>query len=121
MEEPIEIAGFEEYLDALVSGNKQIVEDTKYKNSTKIIDDLDILIRNMDLNYFKIEPAKYFGEEVVGVDEIKEMFEKHYAYMPLFRRSEKIKRILISKIKDKRDEKFRELNKKVNELKSSFK
>lgn len=91
LEEPIEIAGFEEYLDALVSGNKQIVEDTKYKNSTKIIDDLDILIRNMDLNYFKIEPAKYFGEEVVGVDEIKEMFEKHYAYMPLFRRSEKIK------------------------------
>ncbi len=121
LEEPIEIAGFEEYLDALVSGNKQIVEDTKYKNSTKIIDDLDILIRNMDLNYFKIEPAKYFGEEVVGVDEIKEMFEKHYAYMPLFRRSEKIKRILISKIKDKRDEKFRELNKKVNELKSSLK
>lgn len=121
LEEPIEIAGFEEYLDALVSGNKQIVENTKYKNSTKIIDDLDILIRNMDLNYFKIEPAKYFGEEVVGVDEIKEMFEKHYAYMPLFRRSEKIKRILISKIKDKRDEKFRELNKKVNELKSSLK
>ena len=120
LEEPIEIAGFEEYLDALASGNKQIVEDTKYKNSTKIIDDLDILIRNMDLNYFKIEPAKYFGEEVVGVDEIKEMFEKHYAYMPLFRRSEKIKRILISKIKDKRDEKFRELNKKVNELKSSL-
>lgn len=121
LEEPIEIASLEEYLEALVAGNKEIIEDAKYKNSTKLIDDLDNLVKDMDLNYFKVQPAKYFGEEVVGVDEIKEMFEKHYAYMPLFRRSEKIKRILISKIKDKRDEKFRELNQKVKELKASLK
>ena len=121
LEEPIEIASFEEYLEALVAGNKNIIEDAKYKNSTEIIGDLNNLVKDMDLNYFNIEPAKYFGKEVVGVDEIKEMFEKHYAYMPLFRRSEKIKRILISKIKDKRDEKFRELNQKVKELKNSLK
>lgn len=121
LEEPVEIASFEEYLELLVSGNKAIIDDSKYKNSTKIIEDLDQLVKNMDLNHFNIQPATYFGEEVVGVDEIKEMFEKHYAYMPLFRRSEKIKRILISKIKDKRDEKFRELNQKTKELKAALK
>ena len=121
LEEPVEIASFEEYLELLVSGNKAIIEDSKYKNSTKIIEDLDKLVEDMDLNHFKIQPATYFGEEVVGIAEIKEMFEKHYAYMPLFRRSEKIKRILISKIKDKRDEKFRELNQRTKELKASLK
>ena len=30
--------------------------------------------------------------------------------MPLFRRSQKVKRVLISKLKDKRDEKVREIN-----------
>lgn len=121
LEEPIEIVGLEEYLEALVTKNREILDDNKYKNSNKIIDDLDKLVEDMNLNYFEIRPATYFGEKVVGVAEIKEMFEKHYAYMPLFRRSEKIKRILISKIKDKRDEKFRELNKKVEEMKASLK
>ncbi|MDO4535879.1 MAG: AAA family ATPase [Clostridium perfringens] len=121
LEEPVEIASFEEYLESLVVGNKAIIDDTKYKNSIKIIEDLDGLVDYMNLNHFKIQSAIYFGEEVVGIDEIKEMFEKHYAYMPLFRRSEKIKRILISKIKDKRDEKFRELNQRIKELKASLK
>ncbi len=121
LEEAVEIASYEEYLELLVAKNKAIVDDTKYKNSIKIIEDLDKLVKEMDLNHFKIQPATYFGEEVVGIDEIKEMFEKHYAYMPLFRRSEKIKRILISKIKDKRDEKFRALNQKIKELKASLK
>lgn len=121
LEEPIEIIGFEEYLEALVTGNDELLKDSKYKNSTDIIDDLDKLVEHMDLNHFSIKPATYFGEEVVSTEEIKEMFEKHYAYMPLFRRSEKIKRILVSKIKDKRDEKFRELNQKVKEMKASLK
>ena len=40
--------------------------------------------------------------------------------MPLFRRSKKIERVLISKIKDKRDEKVRELNAEVKEKLASL-
>ncbi|MDZ7548215.1 AAA family ATPase, partial [Clostridium perfringens] len=49
---------------------------------------------------------------------IDELFNKHYKYMPIFRRSNKIKMILISKIKDKRDEKVREINIKAKEEKA---
>ena len=40
--------------------------------------------------------------------------------MPLFRRSKKIERVLISKIKDKRDEKVRELNAEVKQKLASL-
>ena len=50
------------------------------------------------------------NEEVVPLNEVEDLFEKHYKYMPLFRRSQKVKRVLISKLKDKRDEKVREIN-----------
>ena len=60
------------------------------------------------------------NEEIVYIDEIEELFEKHYKYMPIFRRSQKIKRILFSKIKDKRDEKVREINLKAQEEKSKL-
>ena len=75
----------------------------------------------MNENYFSIKPVIFDGEEIVSKEEIKELFDKHYAYMPLFRRSEKIKRILISKIKDKRDEYVWKLNKDIEEKIKSIK
>ena len=56
------------------------------------------------------------GEEIVSEEEINELFNNFYKYMPIFRRSQKIKRVLISKIKDKRDEKVREINKNTKAL-----
>ncbi len=43
----------------------------------------------MDKDYFHVEDVKYFGDLVISKEEIEEMFNKHYEYMPLFRRSEK--------------------------------
>ena len=53
--------------------------------------------------------------EIVSIKEIEELFTVYYKDMPLFRRSEKIKRILTSKIKDKRDEEVYKLNAEIKE------
>ncbi|MPQ42600.1 HelD family protein [Clostridium tarantellae] len=118
--ENLNIINFEEYLENLVSGNEEIVNDAKYKASYEIIEDLDNLINDLNNNFFAIKEVKYFDNIVISIEEIQELFNKHYAYMPLFRRSEKIKRIIVSKIKDKRDEKVWLLNKEIKELKESL-
>lgn len=120
LEEPLEIMSFEEYLENIVSGNDEFIKEAAYKNSFDIIGDLDKLIKEMDSTHFKIEPVKFSGEVIVTEEEILELFAKHYAYMPLFRRSEKVKRILISKIKDKRDEKVWELNQAIKQMKENL-
>lgn len=120
LEEPVEIMRFEDYLENVVSGNKEFIEEARYKNSYKFIEDLDKLIEDLDNTYFKIKSVKFFEEVIVTENEIKELFIKHYAYMPLFRRSEKIKRILISKIKDKRDQKVWLLNEEIKKHKESL-
>lgn len=120
LEEPVEIMRFEDYLENVVSGNKEFIEEARYKNSYKFIEDLDTLIEDLDNTYFKIKSVKFFEEVIVTENEIKELFIKHYAYMPLFRRSEKIKRILISKIKDKRDQKVWLLNEEIKKHKESL-
>jgi len=94
-------------------GKEEALEEYKYKASNSFIQLLDNTIEQMDKNYFEIKPVTFFGEEIVSVEEIKELFTKYYAHMPLFRRSAKIKRILVSKIKDKRDELVRELNNNI--------
>lgn len=120
MDSELYIMSFDKYLEKILSKDKEFIEDAKYKNSYEIIEDLDNLVKEMDKNYFHIEDVKYFGDLVISKEEIEEMFNKHYEYMPLFRRSEKIKRIILSKIKDKRDEKVWELNEEIRKEKEKL-
>ena len=113
MDDELYIMSFDKYLEKILSNDKEFIEDATYKNSYEIIKDLDNLVKDMDKSYFNVEDVKYFGEVVISKEEIEEMFTKHYEYMPLFRRSDKIKRIILSKIKDKRDEKVWELNEEL--------
>lgn len=120
MESELYIMSFDKYLEKILSEDKEFIEDAKYKNSYEIIKDLDNLVKEMDKDYFHVEDVKYFGDLVISKEEIEEMFNKHYEYMPLFRRSEKIKRIILSKIKDKRDEKVWELNEELRKEKEKL-
>ena len=116
LKEPIK--SFSEYIEEAMTGNEEALTDYKYKSSQRFLDELDEIMADMNENYFKIENVEFFGEEIVGTKEIEELFTKYYSYMPLFRRSEKIRRILTSKIKDKRDEYVRNLN---NEIRNKIK
>ncbi|MCR4943935.1 MAG: AAA family ATPase [Clostridium sp.] len=110
-----DIKGFSEYIEEAMTGNEEALEEYRYKASNSFVELLDNTILDMEENYFKIKPVKFFGEEIVSAEEIEELFTKYYKHMPLFRRSAKIKRILISKIKDKRDDLVRELNAEVKQ------
>ena len=120
MDSELYIMSFDKYLEKILSEDKEFIEDAKYKNSYEIIKNLDNLVKEMDKDYFHVEDVKYFGDLVISKEEIEEMFNKHYEYMPLFRRSEKIKRIILSKIKDKRDEKVWELNEEIRKEKEKL-
>lgn len=109
------VKGFSEYMEEAMVGNEKALEEYKYKSSREFTRFLDSELNNMNKNYFNIKPVTYYGEEIVSIEEIRELFDKYYSYMPLFRRSEKIRRVLTSKIKDKRDEKVRELNKEIKD------
>jgi DNA helicase II / ATP-dependent DNA helicase PcrA len=110
-----DVKGITDYLEKVFQGEEEVIEEIKYKSSKEFINYLDNEIKDMENNYFKIETVTFKGEEIVSLKEVEELFEVHYKYMPLFRRSQKIQRILISKVKDKRDEKVREINQKAKE------
>ena len=104
---------FSYYIEEAMKGNEKALKEYKEKSSREFVNKLDDLIKNMDANYFSPEAVTFFGEEIVSKKEIESLFNEYYSYMPLFRRSEKIKRILTSKIKDKRDELVWKLNKEI--------
>lgn len=115
-----EVYDITNYLEEVLNKNTKIIEEIMYKSSKEFIDLLDKKVSEIEEKYFDIKAVNFLGKEIVNIEEIKELFEVHYKYMPIFRRSQKIKRILFSKIKDVRDEKVREINKKAEEEKASL-
>lgn len=109
------IKSFENYIEDAMNGNEEVLKEYQYKTSKKFAQLLDLIIETLEKEYFKIKPIKFKGEEIVSVKDIVELFTVYYKDMPLFRRSEKIRRILISKIKDKRDEEIYKLNAEIKE------
>ncbi len=109
------IKGFGSYIEDSMNGNEVALKEYKYKSSKEFVNLLDCNVEELDKEYFKIQAIKFDGQEIISIEEIDELFNVYYKDMPLFRRSEKIKRILTSKIKDKRDAEVYKLNAEFKE------
>ncbi|NME83098.1 RNA polymerase recycling motor HelD [Clostridium sp. SM-530-WT-3G] len=110
-----DVKSFGKYMEEAMEGNDEALGEYKYKSSKEFAEVLNKSIEEMNKSYFNIKPVMFKGEEIVSVKEIRELFDVYYKDMPLFRRSEKIRRILTSKIKDKRDELVYALNAEIRE------
>lgn len=110
-----DVKSFGKYMEEAMEGNDEALEEYKYKSSKEFAEILNKSIEEMNKSYFNIKPVMFKGEEIVSIKEIRELFDVYYKDMPLFRRSEKIRRILTSKIKDKRDELVYALNAEIRE------
>lgn len=109
------IKSFGKYIEDAMNDNQEALEEYKYKSSKKFVEVLDSKIKELNEDYFKIQPVIFNNEEIVSVSEVEDLFNNYYKDMPLFRRSEKVRRILTSKIKDKRDEAVYKLNEEIKE------
>ncbi len=114
------IKSFGSYIEDAMNGKDDTLEEYRYKSSKAFVDLLNSNLEILNKKYFKIQPIRFMKEEIVTAKEIEELFTNYYKDMPLFRRSEKIKRILISKIKDKRDEEVYKINAEFKEKISSL-
>lgn len=108
------IMSFKDYMEKVLSGDEEFKQNILYKNSLSYIKKLDELIALMDYGYFNIQEVSLYDETIVPKEEIDEMFKTYFKSMPLFRRTKKIKRIIYSKIKDKRDALIRQIEKEHN-------
>ncbi len=115
-----EVMSLKEYMEKVLSGEKEFTEDIAYKNSVQYKNFLDKAIERLDREYFKIEDLVFMDELVLSKEDIMEMFYTHYKTMPLFRRAKKIKRIIYSKIRDARDTKVRVIQKEYEKTVKSL-
>ena len=109
------VMSFKEYMEKVLTGDKDFIQDVIHKNSSAFVRELDELVDKLNNGFFHIQDVVFDGNIIVSEKEIKELFNDYYKDMPLFRRSKKVKRIIFSKIKDVRDEAVRRIEKEHKE------
>ena len=109
------VMSLKDYMEKILIGDQNFIESILYKNSVNYINELDKLVVKLNNCYFKIRNVELLGKVISTKEEIEELFNKYFNSMPLFKRSKRIKRIIYSKIKDRRNEKIRELEKNYKE------
>jgi DNA helicase-2/ATP-dependent DNA helicase PcrA len=104
-----DVMNVEEYMEKILSKDKEFINDLIYKNSDIFVEDLDKLINSIEKKYYKLQDVVYNNKTIVSKEECEKMYNEHYKNMPLFRRTKKLKRIIFSKLKDERDSRVREI------------
>lgn len=79
------------------------------------MEDLDCFMEELEQNIFITEDVVLMDEVAIDKKEIDEMLYSYYKYMPLFKRSKKVKRIVFSKIRDTRNKKVYEIQRQYEE------
>ncbi|MBV4417891.1 AAA family ATPase [Clostridium tyrobutyricum] len=101
---------FKEYMEDILENKNNFKVEIMHKRSTEYINELDSLINELENNYFKVEDVRFYDEVIVKKSEIQDMLNIHFEYMPLFKRSDRIIRVIYSKIRDKRNKIVRKIN-----------
>lgn len=94
------------YMEKILSGDSKFVEEVKYKNSSEFMLKLDAILNEVEKDY-DFKDVVYNDKVVVSRSEILDMNDNYYKDMPIFRRSNKLRRIVFSKLKDERDNRVR--------------
>lgn len=109
------IMSFKESMENIINGNTNYINQVKYKESEEFLKLLDDYILKLNNSYFQLQDVRFYNNIIVSIDEIKDMFNIYFKDMPLFRRSNKIRRIINSKIKDETYRLVNEINKNHKE------
>ncbi|WP_251860853.1 AAA family ATPase [Clostridium sp. Marseille-Q2269] len=107
--------GYDDYIKRLIGKDNKFIEDIKHKQSMDYMKDLNNFMDSLEQNTFTTKDVILVDEVAISKKEIDEMLYSYYKYMPLFKRSKKVKRIVFSKIRDARNKKVYEIKKQYEE------
>lgn len=109
------IMSFKEYMENVLSQNKEFINEMLYKNSDEYIEKLDLLISDLEDNYFELRDITIYNKMIISKQELRDLFQNHFKAMPLFKRNKRTKRIIYTRINELRNDAVKAIEKKYKE------
>jgi DNA helicase-2/ATP-dependent DNA helicase PcrA len=109
------IVPFKDYIEKVFSKDETLINEIKYKHSDKFLEYLDSEIDKIEKYHFVSRDISFRDKVIVSKSDIEDMLNVHYKNMLLFRRTKRIRRVIFGKLRDARDEVYREIQKNYEE------
>lgn len=116
IDEKLEYLPREDFINAVLSGDVELYKDAEYKRSEKYLDSLDKYIRKLTHEFFEFKDIKFLGKTLMTKEEMEKDITDETSFIPLLRRAFRVKRTLINRMKQVRNEKLAEINRQSKEF-----
>lgn len=117
LDEPnLDLLSQEDFIEAISTGDEDLFRDAQYKRSAEYLERMDQLVMNLENTLYQARDLEFLGEMLMSREEMHKAMSEEFAYMPLMPRALRIKRIVINRMRDVRNARLREINKKYRDL-----
>jgi len=117
LDEPhLDLLPQEDFIEAISTGDQELFQDAQYKRSAKCLERMDKVVENLETSLYKARDLEFLGRTIMSKQEMEQSMTKDFAYMPLMPRAMRIKRVIINRLRNARNEKLHEINKKYQDL-----
>ena len=107
----------EDYVEALLGEDEELVDDARRKRDPSFKDLLDAQIEEVEKTYFAFRDIAFLGKTLMTKEVMERTLLEDFKYMPFFKRAKRLKRVIITKLKEVRDERRYEIDKKYEAMK----
>jgi len=107
----------EDYVEALLGEDEELVDDARRKRDPSFKDLLDAQIEEVEKTYFAFRDISFLGKTLMTKEVMARTLLEDFKYMPFFKRAKRLKRVIITKLKEVRDERRYEIDKKYEAMK----
>lgn len=113
--EKVDIISHEDFIEAINSGDGELKEDASLKRSLKYLKTLDAYVDKLIVTLYPPKDLRFLGKILMTKEEMKKALEEDFIKFPLKSRALRLKRIIISRMKEVRNEKLKEIDKEFIE------
>ena len=117
LDEPhLDLLPQEDFIEAISTGDQELFQDAQYKRSAKCLERMDQVVKKLETSLYKARDLEFLGQTIMSKQEMEQSMTKDFAYMPLMPRAMRIKRVIINRLRNARNEKLYDINKKYQDL-----
>lgn len=111
----------EDYTEAILSGDKELIQDVMEKRHPDFLRRLDALVHDTERTYFPFQDVHFRGVPLITKEEMEQLLLKDFTALPFFRRAKRMKRLIAARLKEQRNFHFRAIEEKYQKIRDSFK
>jgi DNA helicase-2/ATP-dependent DNA helicase PcrA len=111
----------EDFIEAVMNGDEELLADTRRKRSFAFKDELDRVISETEASYYALRDIEFYGKTILSKEEMNRFLTHDFRSQPYFKRALRLKSVIVKRLREVRDEKRYEIDRKYKDLQQKYK